>query len=415
MKSGRSLLFYLFVFLSLLAMGCQDTTLPVNDDGPSNPPADNNDQSWLERNRPDPEAIPGRYIVFLDDDLSPAEARNVADELAWAGGTRVEYYLHRLRCGFSARMTADAAARLRRDKRVARVISDHRTKVVPRRERFKGRARRDSTIENTDPGVTPPPPPDPTSTQELPWGVARVGGKSDGTGKVCWILDTGIDLGNPDLTVDVGRSRNFVPDGGSADDKHGHGTHIAGIIAAKDNSFGVVGVAAGATVVSIRVLDNSANGSYAWLLAGLDYVAANARAGDVVNLSLVGPPDGVIDDAVRRLGELGIKVAIAAGNYQSDAGAYTPSRVQHPNVYVVSALGEDNCLSWYSNWGNPPVSYAAPGNSILSLAPGGGTVTHTGTSMAAPHVAGLLLVGQIRADGYVCNDRDGTPDPIAHR
>lgn len=415
MKSGRSLLFYLFVFLSLLAVGCQDSTTPVSDNGPSSTPVNDDDLSWLERNRPDPDAIPGRYIVFLSDDLSSAEARNVSDELAWKGGTRVEYYLRRLRRGFTAKMSADAAARLRKDPRVRDVISDYRTKVVPRKERFKGRARKDTTIENTDPGTTAPPPPDPTSTQELPWGVTRVGGKSDGRGKVCWILDTGVDLDNPDLTVDVGRSRNFVPDGGSADDRHGHGTHIAGIIAAKDNTFGVVGVAAGATIVSVRVLDNSANGSYAWLLAGLDYVAENASPGDVVNLSLVGPPDGTIDDAVRRLGDLGIKVAIAAGNYQSDAGAYTPSRVRHRNVFVVSALSEDDCLAWFTNWGNPPVSYAAPGTSILSLAPGSGTVTHSGTSMAAPHVAGLLLTGHLTADGYACNDPDGNPDPIAHR
>jgi len=413
MTNGRSLLFYLVLFLTLLAVGCQDSSPITDATDPSLVPDD--DRSWLERNRPDHEAIPGRYIVYLSDDLSASEARNLSDELAARGGTRVEYYLRKIRRGFTARLTAGEAARLRRDSRVREIVSDYRTKVVPRKERFKGRTRRDTTTENTDPGVTPPPPPPPTSTQELPWGVTRVGGKSDGRGKVCWILDTGVDLDNLDLTVDVGRSKNFVPDGQqTADDVYGHGTHVAGIIAAKDNTFGVVGVAAGATVVSVRVLDNSANGSYAWLMAGLDYVAEKARPGDVVNLSLVGPPESMVDDAVRRLADLGIKVVVAAGNYQSNAGNYTPSRVQHQNVYVVSALGEDDCLTWFTNWGNPPVSYAAPGTSILSLAPGGGTATHSGTSMAAPHVAGLLLVGMVHADGYACNDPDGHPDPIAH-
>lgn len=412
MKSGRSLLVYLFIFLSLLAVGCNDPMPTMEGTAPS---VTGDDRSWLERNRPDPDAIAGRYIIFLDDRLGASEARNISDELAWKAGGRVEYYLKTSRKGFSARLSTEGVARLRSDSRIKRIMSDYRTKVAPRKERFKGRARKDTTIEKSDPG-TPTPPPDPTSTQELPWGIARVGGKSDGQGKVCWIVDTGIDLDNTDLTIDVGRSRNFVPDGrSSADDGHGHGTHIAGIIAARDNTFGVVGVAAGATVVSVRVLDNTANGSYAWLLAGLDYIAQNARPGDVVNLSLVGPPEPTIDDAVRRLGDLGIKVVVAAGNYQSDAGNYTPSRVQHQNVYVVTAISEDGCLGWFSNWGNPPVTHAAPGVSILSLAPGGGTVTHTGTSMAAPHVAGLLLVGQLNSDGFACNDPDGAPDPIAHR
>ncbi len=125
--------------------------------------------------------------------------------------------------------------------------------------------------------------------QSTQWGVTRVGGPVNETRKTVWIIDTGIDLDHPDLNVDnAGRNRTFVGSRTTPDDENGHGTHVAGIIAAIDNSIGVVGVAAGATVVSVRVLNKQGSGTTSGVIAGVNYVAGAAEVGDVANMSLGG-------------------------------------------------------------------------------------------------------------------------------
>jgi subtilisin family serine protease len=132
-------------------------------------------------------------------------------------------------------------------------------------------------------------------------------------------------------------------------------------------------------------------------------------------MSLGGPGSSALDDAVRNLASQGVKVAVAAGNDGVDCSNTSPARVNATNVYTVSAIASNGCLTSWSNYGSP-VDYAAPGSSILSLWKGGGTRTISGTSMASPHVAGILLLGNIGSDGVACNDnRDATDDPIAHR
>src|SRR5678815_3248042 len=111
-------------------------------------------------------------------------------------------------------------------------------------------------------------------------------GYGDGTGKTAWIIDSGIDFDHPDLNVDVKRSKSFLTGNTSADDENGHGTHVAGIIGAKNNNFGVLGVASGANLVSLRVLDKDGNGTLSSIIQALAYVNANGKAGDVVNMSI---------------------------------------------------------------------------------------------------------------------------------
>lgn len=349
--------------------------------------------------------IEGQYIIVMDKKdfalgKSAFEVGSLAKGILQDNGISPNAvglkYTHAL-TGFTAKLSEAEASKLRLDSRVRIVEQDRIITLV--KPDGKGK-----------------PPKDEPVPQETPWGITRVGGSGDGTGKSAWVIDTGIDLGHEDLNVDVGRSANFVPRGkDSPKDGHGHGTHVAGTIAAINNSIDVVGVAANASLVAVRVLDNSGSGAYSWVIAGVDYVAEFAVAGDVANLSLGGPPSDALDAAVRNAANAGVKFSLAAGNSGADAGNYSPARVEHSNVWTVSAIGQDGCMPYWSNWGNPPIENAAPGVGILSTKKGGGTTTFSGTSMAAPHVAGLLLLGAVSTDGFVCNDPDGNPDPIAHR
>ena len=251
-------------------------------------------------------------------------------------------------------------------------------------------------------------------TQSTPWGITRVGGAGDGTGRTAWIIDSGIDLNHTDLNT----SRNCHAAFGynTPADGNGHGTHVAGTVAAKNNSQDVVGVAANAYVCAVRVLGNSGSGSYADIVNGVNYVAANGGSGDVANMSLGGSgTNATLEAAVANVASLGVKMVLAAGNNGANAANFTPARVNGANIYTISAIGSNDCLASYSNWGNPPVDYAAPGVSILSTKKGGGTTTMSGTSMSAPHVAGILLLGGVRANGSASCDPDGNPDPIASR
>jgi len=250
----------------------------------------------------------------------------------------------------------------------------------------------------------------------LTWNIKRVG-YGDGTGKTAWIIDTGIDFTHPDLTVDESRSRSFISGDTSATDENGHGTHVAGIIGAKNNSFGVLGVASGATLVSLRVLDKDGTGRLSYIIQALSYVNANAKAGDVVNLSLGEDSiSTILDEEVQSTAARGIYVAIAAGNDSKPARDYSPGRANGANIFTVSAVDSLDNFAKFSNYGNDVIDYAAPGVRILSTFMGGKYAYMTGTSMAAPHVAGLLLLkgSNLTANGTAGNDPDGTPDPIAH-
>ena len=251
--------------------------------------------------------------------------------------------------------------------------------------------------------------------QETPWGIARVNGGAAGTFATAWVIDTGIDLDHPDLNVDVVRSRSFLARDASPDDQNGHGTHVAGTIAALDNTIGVIGVAPGATVVAVRVLDRRGSGTTSGVIAGVDYVAQYGRPGDVANMSLGGGVSQSLDDAVVSASSGGVRFALAAGNESDNANNHSPARANGPNVYTVSAFSIGDNWASYSNYGNPPIDYAEPGSSIKSTWTGAGYNTISGTSMATPHLAGLLLTGTVRNGGAVAGDPDGNPDPIGVR
>jgi len=243
-------------------------------------------------------------------------------------------------------------------------------------------------------------------------------GYGDYTGThLAWIIDTGIDLNHPDLNVNTTLAKTFVPRTTTAEDDNGHGTHCAGIVAAKDNTIGVIGVAANAYVVPVKVLDKRGSGAYSTIIAGVDYVAANATDGDAANLSLGGGIYDPIDQAVINLGLSGVYVAMAAGNESDDANNHSPARANGLNLYTVSACDINDNWAYFSNYGNPPIEFCAPGVNVYSTYKGDAYTTMSGTSMASPHVCGLLLLtnGNVKTDGYVIGDPDGNPDPIAHK
>ena len=299
--------------------------------------------------------------------------------------------------GFSAKLTEKQVNLLKNDSRIKSIEQDQMITLSPIKI-FKGKPGGGSG--------TPP-------AQETPWGITRVGGGAYNGSATAWIIDSGIDLDHPDLNVDTGRSKSFLRRGGP-DDENGHGTHVAGTVAAKNNSEGVVGVAPGATLVAVRVLDRRGSGSTSGVIAGVDYVAANGQNGDVANMSLGGGISTALDNAVINAAASGVKFALAAGNESTDANNSSPARANHANIYTISAMDINDNFASFSNYGNPPIEFCAPGVAIKSTWKKGGYNTISGTSMAAPHVCGLLLLGNVATDGKVNGDPDGNPDSIAH-
>ncbi len=263
----------------------------------------------------------------------------------------------------------------------------------------------------------PAPAPVPLPAEVTPPGITRVGGGSyTGTNRA-WIIDTGIDLDHADLNVDAASGTTFVTRTTTPNDDNGHGTHCAGIVAAIDNTVGVVGVAAGAKVVPVKVLDKRGSGAMSVIIAGVDFVTAHGVAGDAANMSLGGSAYEPLDLEVMEMAEKGIFVALAAGNESDDANNHSPARANGDNIYTISACDGAGKWASFSNYGNPPIDYCAPGVSILSTYYTGGLASMSGTSMAAPHACGVLLAtgGKPSFLGYVTGDPDGNPDPIIHK
>ena len=349
------------------------------------------------------EVIEGQYVVVLHESSFKAssqasyaekveEVKLLAESMLRTKSTstfEVKNAYAEAITGFSVKMSKDALTILENDSRVNYILPD-RMYIMKK----------------------PVPDPEPV-VESIPWGITRVG-YGNGVGKTAWIIDTGIDLDHPDLNVDAASGYDFINDDAYADDDNGHGSHCAGTVAAIDNEIGVVGVAAGATVVPVKVLDRRGSGAYSAIIAGIDFVGANANPGDAVNMSLGGGVYQAIDDAVLAASQSGIFFALAAGNESDDANNHSPARVNGQYIWTISAMDINDYWASFSNYGNPPVDFCEPGVNIYSTYKGGSYTTMSGTSMAAPHMCGILLMtnGNPATDGYVVGDPDGNPDPI---
>jgi subtilisin len=271
---------------------------------------------------------------------------------------------------------------------------------------------------------------DGSDPQTLPWGVDRIDADNNtntGGSSHVYVLDTGIDMDHPDLQANIGESVNCLNSSGGppwsrtytcesgGDDDNGHGTHVAGTIAAIDNDIDVVGVAPEATLHAVKVLDKNGSGYTSSIIAGIDWVAGQVGGSAVAaNMSLggSGSKSGSCSDAgftgsdsfheaMCNATNAGVVFAVAAGNDGADAENTVPAAYDDAAMAVSATNDSDDWRSW-SNWGDDaaswtgndsaPVAIAAPGVDILSTWNDGGTRTISGTSMASPHVAGAIAL-----------------------
>lgn len=276
-----------------------------------------------------------------------------------------------------------------------------------------------------------------SSGETLPWGVRAVWQGSDVSARgnfasdtYAFVIDSGVLSSTGDLNL-AGTSswhRSWISGETAFTDGNGHGSHVAGTIAALANGKGVVGVAPGSQVVSLKVFDSSGGGaSYTSIIDAINHAVAviNNNGLDkkkvVINMSLGGGFSSSLDTAVKNAANQGIRLAVAAGNNGKDADSYSPAAAgDHPNVFTISAVDSQYKMASWSNWDQvtstdkvDDVDLAAPGVSVLSYYQNGQLAYLSGTSMAAPHVAGLLLAGGVQAGSLVTPHVSGTADPFA--
>ena len=323
--------------------------------------------------------IPDKYIVVLK---SGAQASVVASR----HGIVAENTYSSAVQGFSGRLTLRQLLALALDGQIAYIEEDQMVRI---------------------------------SNDTVPPGIVRVGATLNAKALIntsnaesvnvdIAIIDTGIQLTHPDLNVF--RNVSYVTGARNGNDDNGHGTHCAGTAAARDNNVGVVGVAPGARLWAVKVLDRTGSGTIANVIRGVDYVTANAASIEVANMSLGGGNSPTLNNAIANSVARGVVYVVAAGNSNVDAANSSPAN--SPNVICVSAIvdadglpggtfyldarapnyyGPDDTLAAFSNYG-AVVDIAAPGWNILSTYIGSAYATMSGTSMASPHVAGAAAL-----------------------
>jgi subtilisin family serine protease len=254
------------------------------------------------------------------------------------------------------------------------------------------------------------------TTGGCPWStcaVASAGGSVTSTSsKKIYIVDTGVDMENVALNILRDESMSFVETEHSIDDKNGHGTHVAGIAAARKLTLGKLppgpifevcgGVSAGAPIVSLKVLDKLGVGKWSYVYEALDHLADVGLEGDIVNLSLGAFEDGACSSsepevslAINRLAEKGLFIVMAAGNDAADASHNLPGCINGRNIFTVGSIGCGGQCSLHSNFSSSTVDWVAVGENIVSTykTKRNGNVryaTMSGTSMSAAVVSGII-------------------------
>ncbi|QGX40047.1 S8 family peptidase [Permianibacter aggregans] len=314
--------------------------------------------------------IPGQYIVkFREDRIQAAgllaNASTMAMDMNRRYGARVEHTINHVFKGAVMVMDLAAAQRLANDPDVEYVEADQVMSII-------------ATQNNPTWGL------DRIDQTNLPLsGTYTYPGSS---GVHAYIVDTGIRASHNEFSGRMGNGYDAIGDGNGTNDCQGHGTHVAGTVGGT-----TYGVAKNVTLHAVRVLGCNGSGSNSGVIAGMDWVAANAIKPAVANMSLGGGASQATDDAVARMTNAGITVVVAAGNDNSNACNYSPARA--PSAITVGSTTSSDARSSFSNYGSC-VDIYAPGSSILSAGISSNTATATlsGTSMASPHVAGAAAL-----------------------
>jgi hypothetical protein len=308
--------------------------------------------------------IPNQYIVVLNDRAPDAVVS--APQMVAAHGGRLGYTYRNALKGFSAQLTEAAAAALARHPSVQYVMQDQTVYAIAEQ-----------------PGAT--------------WGIDRVDQRdlplstsyvynATGAGANGYILDTGTRYSHSEFEGRAFFGYDVIGDGQNGNDCNGHGTHVAGTVGGK-----TYGVAKAVRLFSVRVLGCNGSGSFAGVIAGVDWVTANHVKPAVANMSLGGGAYPPLDEAIRNSVAAGVTYSVAAGNSSANACNYSPARA--PEALTIGATDRYDQEAYFSNYGTC-VDFLGPGAGVTSSwhTSDGATNTISGTSMAAPHVAGAAAL-----------------------
>ncbi|MDG5805358.1 S8 family peptidase [Streptomyces ossamyceticus] len=325
------------------------------------------------------DAVKDSYIVTLKADAKAGSGKGRA--LAERYGAEIERTYTKALNGYEVEATETEAKRFSADPNVVSVVQNRTFRIT----------------------ATQPNPPswglDRIDQSALPLNQSYSYDDTAGEGVTVYVIDTGVRVSHSDFGGRAVDGYDAVDNDNTAQDGHGHGTHVAGTVAGT-----AYGVAKKAKIVGVRVLNNSGQGTTAQVVAGIDWVTANAVKPAVANMSLGGPGDTAIDTAVRNAVASGVTFAVAAGNETTNASTRSPARVTE--AITVGATTSSDAKASYSNYGTV-LDLFAPGSSITSAWRTSDTATNTisGTSMASPHVAGAAAL-------YLADNRTATPAAV---